>query len=168
MAGYYGYAQMSNNAVDAYERGLKPKSKWTKEAILDEICNDIFDSWTLAQLRELLIYSEWHHTGGAYARTKFYEINQELVDYYIEHPDERPEVEKVEKKKQTEVEEGYYHGKYKCTEFHPTSMHRKYKEWYESFKNGRKKGAWIILPDGRRKKFDNCIIEKITKTKRRK
>lgn len=29
MAGYSGYS-MSNNAVDAYESGEKPRSKWTK------------------------------------------------------------------------------------------------------------------------------------------
>ncbi len=33
MAGYKKYS-MSNNAVDAYDRGLKPLSKWTKEAII--------------------------------------------------------------------------------------------------------------------------------------
>jgi len=33
MAGYKGYS-MSNNAVDAYNNGEKPKSKWTKEEIV--------------------------------------------------------------------------------------------------------------------------------------
>lgn len=36
MAGYSGYS-MSNNAVDAYESGEKPRSKWTKAAILNAI-----------------------------------------------------------------------------------------------------------------------------------
>jgi hypothetical protein len=36
MAGYNGWS-MSNNAVDAYENGEMPLSKWNKEAILDAI-----------------------------------------------------------------------------------------------------------------------------------
>lgn len=34
MSGYNGFS-MSNNAVSAYENGLKPYSKWTKCDILD-------------------------------------------------------------------------------------------------------------------------------------
>lgn len=33
MAGYYGYS-MSNNAVEAYENGEMPISKWTKKEIV--------------------------------------------------------------------------------------------------------------------------------------
>ena len=33
MAGYHGWS-MSNNAVDAYSRGLMPLTKWTKPLIL--------------------------------------------------------------------------------------------------------------------------------------
>ena len=36
MAGYCGYS-MSNNAVDAYNNGEKPISKWKKQDILSEI-----------------------------------------------------------------------------------------------------------------------------------
>lgn len=36
MAGYFGYS-MSNNAVEAYENGSKPFSKWTKADILELI-----------------------------------------------------------------------------------------------------------------------------------
>lgn len=36
MAGYSGYS-MSNNAVDAYENGEKPYSKWTKQDLLIDI-----------------------------------------------------------------------------------------------------------------------------------
>ena len=45
MAGYCGYS-MSNNAVDAYNDGEKPLSKWTKRAIIEAIeeaveCEDL-------------------------------------------------------------------------------------------------------------------------------
>ena len=36
MAGYFGYS-MSNNAVDAYENGEMPISKWDKATIMVEI-----------------------------------------------------------------------------------------------------------------------------------
>lgn len=36
MSGYSGYS-MSNNAVDAYESGEKPRSKWTKKVLLSAI-----------------------------------------------------------------------------------------------------------------------------------
>ena len=36
MSGYWG-KHMSNNAVEAYERGEMPISKWTKKVLLTEI-----------------------------------------------------------------------------------------------------------------------------------
>ena len=36
MAGYDNYS-MSNNAVAAYQTGEKPKSKWTKKDIMEEL-----------------------------------------------------------------------------------------------------------------------------------
>lgn len=40
MSGYCGYS-MSNNAVEAYRSGEKPKSKWTKREIIEEIKRQI-------------------------------------------------------------------------------------------------------------------------------
>ena len=34
MAGYADDFSMSNNAIDAYDRGLRPRSKWSKADIL--------------------------------------------------------------------------------------------------------------------------------------
>lgn len=31
MAGYADDFSMSNNAIDAYDRGLRPRSKWTND-----------------------------------------------------------------------------------------------------------------------------------------
>lgn len=69
---------MSNNAVDAYSRGLRPMSKWTKQAILAELPTGEFERLALhllplALLREeFLEYEEWHHTSKSYNETCFY------------------------------------------------------------------------------------------------
>ena len=36
MAGYFGFS-MSNNAVEAYENGQRPLSRWTKGKILNSV-----------------------------------------------------------------------------------------------------------------------------------
>lgn len=90
--GYSGYS-MSNNAVDAYNRGNKPISKWTKKAILDEIksigeeYNLKFDFERLkkenvSELREtILAKNGYHHTSKHYNVTDFYCIDlEELYD----------------------------------------------------------------------------------------
>ena len=85
-AGYSGRS-MSNNAVDAYERGEKPLSKWTKDDILD--CMDAIDpdkaekaeGMSLADLRsKFLRRSSWHHTSMYYNRTDFYSFDEDAFD----------------------------------------------------------------------------------------
>lgn len=82
MAGYHNYS-MSNNAVDAYENGEMPLSKWTKTAILDR-CGEKaaqLSPLTVAELRKLLLVSRgWHHTSNHYNRTPFYAIDEEILD----------------------------------------------------------------------------------------
>lgn len=76
MAGYFGYS-MSNNAVDAYENGEMPISKWDKATIMVEIrreasvgnlplqCSmDNLGKFPEKALKELCLKcSSWHHTG---------------------------------------------------------------------------------------------------------
>lgn len=84
--GYSGYS-MSNNAVDAYENGEKPLSKWSKADILDAF-GEIDDSKvallsgvSLPVLRKHLLYnSSWHHTSKMYNKTKFYAIDEDAVN----------------------------------------------------------------------------------------
>ena len=76
MAGYHGWS-MSNNAVDAYSRGLMPLTKWTKPLILKRIedlgyNSEFFKKWNSMELKTLLYSPEWHHTGGAFHNTNFY------------------------------------------------------------------------------------------------
>lgn len=77
MAGYADDWSMSNNAIDAYDRGLRPRSKWTKADILDALPADAraylqLDEYPLEFLREyFLVAEEWHHTSKHYNRTDF-------------------------------------------------------------------------------------------------
>lgn len=99
MAGYSGYS-MSNNAVDAYESGEKPRSKWTKAAILNAIeaevlngtlslqCNiEKLKQAPLSFLRtKVLQYASWHHTSKYFNRTDFYSLD---TDYLASLTDKR-------------------------------------------------------------------------------
>lgn len=93
MAGYNGYS-MSNNAVNAYNNGEMPLSKWTKKAFLeqvqyeiaqDELPSTIMDDLNgmkTADLKGFLKLSSWHHTSSHYNRTNFYSVD---TDYLLTH-----------------------------------------------------------------------------------
>ena len=88
--GYVG-CSMSVRAVMAYNHGEKPKSRWSKRAMLTAIenyCNSMgyvfderFTKLTKAKLfHGYFEYTGWHHT-GKYARiTDFYGLCEEMVD----------------------------------------------------------------------------------------
>ncbi len=107
MSGYHGYS-MSNNALDAYERGRMPISKWTKTAILSAIRAYAPKHPLTSQLSKvpvpvlkakLLIYTEWHHTSSHYNRTDFYALDTARLDkltaddinaWLTEYADDKP------------------------------------------------------------------------------
>lgn len=71
---------MSNNAVDAYNSGEKPFSKWTKSEILKEIENlnvktfELFKKMKVKTLKDNFLYkSSWHHS------SKFYNKEKEVI-----------------------------------------------------------------------------------------
>lgn len=90
-AGGYSGRSMSNRAVEAYENGEAPYSKWTKAKIIESIKeyadeNDIdiesvgIDRLTAQELRDnFLGYSSWHHTGALYNVTNFYSLNENSI-----------------------------------------------------------------------------------------
>ena len=90
-SGYVGYA-MSENAMHAYENGEKPKSKWTKRAMLEEIESYcwLFDmpyggEFSKMKKDELFDtffeWKSWHHTGQYANETDFYGLDEgKLVD----------------------------------------------------------------------------------------
>ena len=88
MAGYRGYS-MSNNAVNAYENGEKPLSKWTKADMVDAICAvSEFKPADFRRIKKevlagtLLKRSSWHHTSSHFNATDFYEIDEDKVAIY--------------------------------------------------------------------------------------
>ena len=92
MAGYHGWS-MSNNAVQAYEDGEKPLSKWTKKTLVYELADaleaepeeveKVLKPYALKEVKDkCLVYSGWHHTSSHYNRTSFYALDdfEDLAD----------------------------------------------------------------------------------------
>ena len=105
--GYSG-ASMSINAAAAYEAGERPRSRWTKPAIVDAL-RGYCDEWDLlydpavesetraALFDRFIAYSSWHHT-GAYAReTEFFVLDEEAVTSAFRElePDEVAERDRI-------------------------------------------------------------------------
>lgn len=98
MAGYMGYS-MSNNAALAYECGEKPKSRWTKKELLENLDNcvkngeikvdfdlNILKKLKVEKLREiLLVKTSWHHTSCHYNKTDFYSFDTEGILEFSEN-----------------------------------------------------------------------------------
>lgn len=96
-AGYNWSKGMSNNAVDAYEKGIMPLSKWNKKLILEKIAEfypnilDIAKSTSLSVLKSVFLYkSEWHHTSKYYNVTDFYAFDEDL-----DESDIRADIEEI-------------------------------------------------------------------------
>lgn len=157
MAGYNGWS-MSNNAVDAYENGEKPLSKWRKSDILKAIEESEMElKCSIEKLRKLpvkilkevcLCYSSWHHTSNHYNETDFYSLDEEkienLTDAKIDELLIEYKANKNEEVKPTEE-------KWKCaflewggTRKHPTAT--------EIIEEGIIKGNWFYRKDGSKKK----------------
>ena len=86
MAGYHNFS-MSNNAVDAYENGEMPLSKWSKKAILAAVADAAPDALPLlsrcplAVLRaHVLRRSSWHHTSSHYNKTDFFALDEFAIE----------------------------------------------------------------------------------------
>lgn len=84
-SGYHGWS-MSKRATDAYEDGEKPKSRWTKTAMLeaigqwaddeDRVLSEPVSKMTKAELFDrFLEYSSWHHTSKFANPTDFYSLD---------------------------------------------------------------------------------------------
>ena len=86
--GYAGYS-MSNNAVDAYENGHKPLSKFDK-ADADALSELTGQKWKLQEVKQLVQdYGSvgYHHTSKFYNKTNFYSIAQALRYIADDDPD---------------------------------------------------------------------------------
>ena len=97
--GYSGYS-MSVRALEAYEDGEAPKSKWTKDmmvaAIAEELQNidryddslmetvEKFPTWYL--FRTYFYSTSWHHTSKYCNETVFYGIDESAVKDLADNP----------------------------------------------------------------------------------
>lgn len=147
MAGYNGYS-MSNNAIAAYDQGLKPYSKWVKSDFiyfsetLPEDKKKAIKNARIKELRSLLKYCEWHHTGLMFKKTDFYAINDELIESM--NTDELISfLSPVEEKKPDEY-------RAICT-FLEWSGTRKHPKATELTEEGTIKGNWFYRYDGSKK-----------------
>lgn len=86
MAGYSGFS-MSNNAVNAYNNGEMPLSKWSKKIIIAAIEDlninlnfdiSLLNKLTVKELRYHFLESAgWHHSSKFYNCVDFYKINED-------------------------------------------------------------------------------------------
>lgn len=117
--GYNEY-KMSNRAVNAYENGEMPLSKWNKKVIINAIeeyieNNNIkvnFDinninKYSLDTLKRTFLYrSSWHHTSSKFNKTDFYQLDEDSIiktnESDLKKLEEIIKEEKVEKEKEKE------------------------------------------------------------------
>lgn len=87
-SGYSGYS-MSNRAVQAYEQGEKPISKWTKTAMMDRLKEldvseekiNLIKKYPVKVLKDTILKnSSWHHTSSKLNKTYFYDIDMDVVN----------------------------------------------------------------------------------------
>lgn len=96
--GYIG-SSMSVRAIEAYNQGEMPKSKWTKSAMLEAIAYAIQENdfeitdeqWVNIQklnkesiFNNFFEWSSWHHTSKYANETDFYSVNEGALDDVVE------------------------------------------------------------------------------------
>lgn len=160
MSGYFGYS-MSNNAVDAYENGEMPLSKWSKANLIEEIKNQIeyeettdldiavVSKMTKQELIDCFLYrSSWHHTSLHYNETNFYSVSISCsTQDVLKIIENRKPKEKSEKPKLV-----IYYADVRYGEWIGSQKHRKLIEHYGQ---ALICGDWAyLLPFGSRKKIN--------------
>ena len=154
-SGYHGFS-MSNRAVEAYNNGEKPFSKWTKQDILDVIEEYKQDTvfYELAKVRagvlkaHLLRKNSWHHTGKFCNCTVFYSIDFDLIDSLDFQTVKAWQLEKIKK----EVEQVK---RYECV-YLEWSGTRKHPKPNEVQSTGIIKGNWFYPDNENFKKSINA------------
>ena len=155
---------MSNNAITAYANGEKPRSKWTKTDILDEVKQQDPALYTVAkkltadECRSLFLhYSSWHHTSSHYNRTDFYTVSTGSVtaDTIMSVIADRDADRKTAKQEPEEEKAVCEYLIWTGTRRHPkATKHRS---------EGVIRGNWFYLPDGSKKSIDAKGFKILTK-----
>lgn len=155
-SGYSGYS-MSNRAVDAYEDGEMPLSKWTKKMIISEVVEH--EHFTEEELKKyhknvlaeyFLFESSWHHTSSYCNKTYFYSI-----DEYIAKEGSIEELEEINKRYTLERKP-----KKEIKKLEARKAHITYLEWGGTRAHPKATnvdayaviiGNWAYLEDGKKK-----------------
>lgn len=158
MAGYHGFS-MSNNALDAYEDGEKPLSKWTKAEIMEVIeqkkdvlnCSlEVIKKLPVKELKCIALYkSSWHHTSKHFNKTDFYAVDMDMLARYTDK-ELLDIIAKKKNEKKNQVVEEPVEEMWECTflEWGGTRKHPKATEYTEV---GMIKGNWFYRKDGSKK-----------------
>ena len=169
MSGYHNYS-MSNNAVQAYENGEKPLSKWTKAAIIEALAEqeapahfiEAIKKQPAAAVKTVLLYcSSWHHTSKQYNKTDFYsveDIDAENAAEYLRLIEAKAIEAKTDAK--TKAEEQPIRVLVSYVIWEGTRRHPKAREVEAE---GTIIGNWFTGDDGTRKKVDGNYFKIIRK-----
>lgn len=157
MAGYNGWS-MSNNAIEAYENGEKPLSKWTKVDIFNAIeSQEVELKCSMEKLRELpvkflkevcLHKTSWHHTSNHYNKTDFYSLDTQRMEILT---DEKINELLVEYKANKKIKNTPSEEIWECA-FLEWSGSRKHPKATEVIEEGVVKGDWFYRKNGTKKK----------------
>jgi len=154
--GYDYEAGMSNNALDAYERGVKPLSKISK-ADLSHAGWDETKNLAVALAREYFwVSQEWHHSGGQwFNKVKFYDP-ETLVGKWqkLDESQRQKWREKLRPRKKTKNQGRLVRGSYTIW----GGSRRRPRRIGEQEFTGVLNGNWITLDSGGRKKADGRHI----------
>ena len=161
MAGYNHRRGMSNNAVDAYRRNLKPISRFTAQDLRDA---DVHIS--LAFAKWLAKRKHWkpverHHSSKLYNMVRFYDpdaLRSVILDLgnEIENLRQRYLGDLRARRDDARGRRVAVRGKY--ARWEGPSRHRRIAEWVP-FKGTRDGNGWIHLPDGKRKKASSKWVK---------
>lgn len=156
MPGYRGFS-MSNNAAACYDLGMMPRSKWTRAAILervravDPIKAEQFKGLKLHQLRALLAYDSYHHTGLYFNSTDFYRLDDDAIRAAT-----FDDLKLIQDREPPKLSECLYIARVQAwsgTRKHPKMI------GYE-YPIGRIKGNWLISDDGKRYSLSASRMER--------
>lgn len=162
---------MSNNAIEAYNDGCMPISKWSKSAIIaamhdaayPEHCIAAAVKSTLRTLKSIVLCDAgWHHTSKHYNRTCFYAVENPFI-----YEDDEEIDEWLEKLGDAAKDAP------KNEEENIRRVTAEYREWYGSRNHpksytvretGIVKGNWFVGDETKKRKNINgnwfAIIEK--------
>lgn len=160
MAGYADDWSMSNNAINAYDRGLRPRSKWSKADILNALPANAraylqLDGYPLEFLREyFLVAEEWHHTSKLYNKTEFFRPG--IDDWIDDTPEDVQDLYRVWLQRQQKAQAAKTAAPRKArvtyTHWIDKRTHRTVTEY------ALVRGSWIYTQSGLRKRSDGTNI----------